>query len=317
MRKGFLNIVVLLGSLIIVVWGFVIYKNGYNFPTFSDKSEFDTKIHGDEQLDSKSGVQQQFVLPTSSPKASPKSNSSAVLLPSSQSGSQSTSTNQGGIKAKVYWVIPQGQSPISGFESGLVGLLEKSRQFFSSQLSGETFYIDGGVQKIQSTRTASWFYGCDSGECGYSEKQWRENNIGWIWGRVKQDLATKGISVAEEGTYTIVIVSPGTFQYGTGGGYGLGGTSLNMGMAVIGEQKTAGSLGLHSSDDYCLPVESENCKNQVVGSFVHEIGHSLGLEHPINVEDQNASIMWSWWSYPNIGLTQIEKNKLNSVSAIW
>lgn len=214
-----------------------------------------------------------------------------------------------GPNTKVYWLIPAGQTPVPEFAQGLPPLLQKNRQFFANQLDGKTFKIEGGVLRIQSSRPAPWFYGCDSGGCGYPDRQWRINNEWAIWDRVKKDLASKRIFVDQPNSHTIVILAPGTFQYGTGGGFGLGNNQTG-GMAILGEQKTAGSLGLPSPEAWCQPVESQSCINQVIGSFIHEVGHSFGLAHPQDPADQDISIMWSWWKYPDIGLTQKEKEQL-------
>lgn len=220
------------------------------------------------------------------------------------------------LKVKVYWIIPAGQTASGQFESGLDGLLEKTHQFYAGQLDGKTFQIDGGVNKVQSSHSAAWFYGCDGGgECGYADKTWRGSYEGYIPGRVKSDLASRGINVDVPSSHSIVILAPGTFQFGTGSGYGLGNNSSG-GIAINGEQKTAGALGLVSPEPWCEPVSSQNCINQVTGSFIHEVGHSFGLPHPDDANEKEASIMWSWWKYPDIGLVQREKDKLLSLPVI-
>ncbi len=233
---------------------------------------------------------------------------------------QSTSSQKTvSIRAKIYWLVPSGQTPVSGFESGLPGLIEKTRQFYAGQLGGKTFQLDGGVNKIQSSHIAAWFYGCDGGECGYADHAWREANIGWIWDRTKKDLATNGINVDAPNTYSIVIVAPGTYAYGTGGGFGFNGSgwgaNASGGMVLNGDQKTAGAMGLPSGEQ-CEPVSSQSCINQVTGAFIHEVGHSFGLPHPSDSTEQAASIMWSWWNYPSIGLVQREKDKLLALPVI-
>ncbi len=328
MRRGFIPV------LLIVVLGIGVIALGIGqrlgvlrVPTLSPTASTSSSGGGfgdllkSQQISALASPSPQTV--TRSPDVSPKGN--AVPLDSgagttANSPSPSTQPNSipqkvVSIKTKVYWLIPSGQSPSGAFESGLPGIIDKTRQFFAGQLGGETFQLDGGVNKIQSLHTAAWFYGCDGGECGYQDKGWRGGSEGYIWERIKSDLASQGIIVDAANTHSIVILAPGTYQFGTGVGFGLGSNSSG-GMAILGDQKTAGALGLHSGDEYCQPVESDNCKKQVIGSFIHEVGHSFGLPHPDNAADQAISIMWSWWNYPNIGLTQKEKDKLLALPVI-
>lgn len=39
------------------------------------------------------------------------------------------------------------------------------------------------------------------------------------------------------------------------------------------------------------------------GATAHEIGHAFTLPHPnCSIDDCSATVMWSWWRYPNVGL---------------
>lgn len=245
------------------------------------------------------------ISPTSSPTPTVKPTPQVNLLP-----------------FRTVLLVPQDQTVSQQYKDGINFNMKKAQEFFASQLNGKTFSLKDNLLELRSQQPLYWFYNCQTQQdCPIKDDNWHQANEGVLWDKVVEDLRSFGLPVLRNYTLYTAFLLPGTHEYGTGCGFNLGpGCQGKTGLAILGDWKTAYAAGFDPPTDpdpsRCHQQGSLCAQNPALGSFIHEIGHALGLPHPENPSDQDISIMWSWWKYPNVGLTQTEKDQLLKNPAI-
>lgn len=165
------------------------------------------------------------------------------------------------------------------------------RQWYADQV-GATFTADG-VITVRGSGDSAW-YKCNKTDCGWAA----------VWTNVLLDLQSKGYWFCGDTTYMIFVHS--SIPFTGGGSCDPAYTADRGGVAMWTETVFDQMLGLPP------PLGSEWCwtPDCSLGAVAHELGHSFSLPHldcggAVSWDDCARSVMFAWWSYPNVGLLDL------------
>ncbi len=80
--------------------------------------------------------------------------------------------------------------------------------------------------------------------------------------------------------------------------------------------QASGSLDAFALEQHPLDPETGSRAAQI-GALAHELGHALGLPHPDDPAVQAISVMWSWWRFPDAGLSPAEVQRVLGYIGGW
>ncbi|MFQ5599807.1 MAG: FlgD immunoglobulin-like domain containing protein [Candidatus Krumholzibacteriia bacterium] len=164
---------------------------------------------------------------------------------------------------------------------------------------------------IQATQDAQAWYQCATGGVTWvlafpevvqvyfadQTREFYETNGDW-WGSLLGEMRSKGLPIWSPGTVTTI--------WAHGAGWWAGGAQscgADCGTALLGVEVFPEFNNPAYSGGDCpggTGVSAWPCTPE--GAFAHELGHTVGLPHPVDVpqtnQDANHSVMQTHWNYP-------------------
>lgn len=184
-------------------------------------------------------------------------------------------------KINFYYLIPSDRAFNQSYVDGIERAALSVQSFYSKELGGAVFTTTNPiVQVVYSDNDAAW-------------------HADQMWDRARETVGTKFND--PNNVYVIYVDAMPSCTPNNG----IGGTS---GVAVVPENDLRGLAGLQILPDTCSGRVDIEREGRWFGGLAHELGHALGLPHPVdcNLEGESGpacdtnSVMWlGYIDYPN------------------